>query len=233
MSAISPGNYTVRWMLDVRRAPSVQPLRLAQVASYAVQPRFGMLQGAAVQPTDAEIVRHPASDDALTGVIRLRVANTTDTETLGEAIKAAVRTIPGCENAVAHLSASAAAPAAAAPALFPLYAVVGLATRFIPSVRERVSTSLGNVVVQVTPGIDNTARPIPSTNVVGAALSGSSTRESADPARSGSLAGQAARDVTNAVAEASTLSPGAIVAIVAVSSALVVLGGVLIVRRFT
>lgn len=231
MSSIQPGQYTIRWIADSRVAPSLQPLRVAQIAAFALQPRYGTLQGNAPQPTDAEVIRHRVGDDAITGVVRVSLPNATTTDVLGDAILAALRS-NGVPDATAHTSIPVVPQLVPfAPILAPLAGLGALAARISPTVRESYSRRVGSVIVEITPGIDNTARPLAASNPVSGVLAAASTRESADPARAGNIGASAATDAARAAAAASQLSTGTIVAIVAGATVLTALAVAFVVHK--
>jgi len=209
-TSINPGSYTIRWMVDV---PKVIPtglttLRAAQIAAYAVQPRFGTLAGDAVQPRDAEFIVNRIADDNITGVIRLTTTAPTTREAIGDAIVAAFRA-QGQPQVARHLTASEATPVGVmfAPLAAVFAAPIAAAAALSTTQREAIRARLGTVVIGVEPRIRNDARPAAGATVAGAALAATSTRVSADPARDGAVGAGAAREAIAAAGDALAMPP--------------------------
>jgi len=233
-SPVAPGPYTIRWMVDTRNGQGLQPLRVAQLASYSLQPRIGTLSGNAVQPTDAEVIVNRLANDVLTGVVRLQVTSATTREAIGERILDALRT-GGVPDAAAHLGATEWGPGAAffSPAL----ALVGAPIAALASVsgesgRQAFRGRFGSVVIELTPRVDNEARPSSSSSAVGAVANLASRRVSADPAREGTIGGTALSDAADAARRATELSPVTIALLVTGGAVVVALVGLAVYREF-
>lgn len=214
-SEIRPGSYTLRWMIDVPRvrATGLRPLRAAQIAAYALQPRYGTLAGAAPQPTDAEFIVNAFADDNISGVVRLQTAAPQTREAIGEAIVEAFRA-NGVPQAAPHLTLSEQTSAAtvANPIFGALLAPLAIAGS-LGGARERIRQRFGTTVIDVRPGIANDARPAIGATVAGAASALTSRRVSEDPARDGSVGAQDVRDVVNRASELFALPTWLIVAL--------------------
>ena len=215
-TTLRPGNYTIKWMVDVPqvRTTGLTTLRAAQIAAYAAQPTFGTLVGNAVQPTDAEFILNRVADDHISGVIRLQTARDITREALGAAIVQAFRT-QGFPTVAPHLGASEVTPAAAF--FSPLVAVVAAPVAFASSAssnaRQSFRDRFGTVIVSVDPRVRNDARPAVSSTVAGAALAGASTRISSDPARDGNIGASAVAEAARSAAGAFELPTWLVVAL--------------------
>jgi hypothetical protein len=220
--AINPGSYTIQWMVDTRRASGLQPLRIAQLAAYSLQPRIGTLVGSAVQPSDAEFIINRLTNDNLSGVVRLQVNAATTKTAIGEAILNALRG-GGVPDAAPHLGATEWGPASAlaSPFLAAFALPVGaLAAATGESGRQAFRNRFGSVVVRVHPQVDNAVRPASSTSPVGALAGQLSNRVSTDPARNGNVGASSLTEAADAIRQASSLSPTTI-AVLATAGAVV------------
>ena len=226
-SPVAPGPYTIRWMVDTRNGQGLQPLRVAQLAAYSLQPRLGQLSGNAVQPTDAEVIVNRLTNDVVTGVVRLQVTSATTQEAIGERILEALRT-GGVPDAAPHLGAAEWGPVSAffSPAL----ALVGS----IPGERGRqfVRSRFGGVVIELNSRVDNEARPASSSTAAGAMTGAFSTRISADPARTGTLGATALREAADSIRDAASLSPLTIALLATGGAVVVALVGLAVYREF-
>ena len=214
-SEIRPGSYTLRWMIDVPnvRSTGLRPLRAAQIAAYALQPRYGTLAGSAVQPTDAEFIVNAFADDNISGVIRLQTTAPQTREAIGEAIVAAFRA-NGVPRAAPHLTMSEESSAATMvnPIVGSFLALPALLASAVGA-REAVRARFGTTVIDVRPGIANDRRPALGATVSGAASALTSRRVSEDPARDGSVGAQDVRDVVNRASELFAIPTWLIVAL--------------------
>ena len=224
-------------MVDTRNGQGLQPLRIAQVAAYSLQPRIGQLSGNAVQPTDAEVIVNRLTNDVLTGVVRLQVTSPTTREAIGERILQSLRE-SGVPDAAPHLNAAEVAPAGV-PALVlgPALAVVGAPLAALAAAtgergRQAVRARFGTVVTSLNPRVDNEARPASSSTAVGAVTGVLSTRISADPSREGTLGGTALSEAANTLREATSLSPLTIALLATGGAVIVALVGLAVYREF-
>lgn len=228
-SILSPGSYTIRWMIDTRRVQErgLTTLRAAQIAAYALQPRFGTLAGDSVQPRDAEFIVNVVSDDVITGVVRLQLTAPHAKEAMGEAILNAFRS-QGVPDAAPHLTVSEV-PTPLGIAAAPLVGMFALPLAAAAAVnagsRNAVRTRFGNVIIGVEPRVRNDARPSAGATVAGAALAASSRRISSDPTRDGNIGASAAAEAARAAADAIAMPTWLIVLL---SAGGVVAGGVLL-----
>lgn len=229
-SEIRPGSYTLRWMIDVPRVRStgLRPLRAAQIAAYALQPRYGTLAGSAVQPTDAEFIVNAFADDNISGVIRLQTTAPQTREAIGEAIVAAFRA-NGVPQAAPHLTMAEESSAAtiANPIVGSFLAVPALLAS-VAGAREAVRARFGTTVIDVRPGIANDRRPAVGATISGAASALTSRRVSEDPARDGSVGAQDVREAVNRASELFSVPSWLLIALTAagVGAAGVLLYGV-------
>ena len=227
-TTLRPGNYTIKWMLDI---PNVEgsgltTLRAAQIAAYAAQPRFGTLVGDPVQPRDAEFIINRIADDNITGVIRLQTQRDITKEDLGNAIVAAFRA-QGQLQVAAHLAASEYTPASAlfSPLVAVAAAPIALASSVVGNQRMALRDRFGTVIVSAEPRIQNDARPAAGSTVAGAAMAAASRRISDDPNRTGTIGASAAAEAARAAGDVFAIPTWLIVAL---SAAGVAVAGVVV-----
>ena len=202
-----PGSYTFKWMVDTTNVEGLRPLRIAQIAAYALQPRFGNLAGNAVQPTDAEFIKNRMTNDNLTGVIRLFLTSPQSKNAMEERILTELRA-NGVPDAAKHLGSTewGAAVVLGSPITALGYGIwSGVQSLRGEQARQNYRNRNGNVIIDVKTTIDNEARPASGSGAAGTFVSGLATRVSADPARNGNIAASAAAEIAERAAEG--LSP--------------------------
>lgn len=214
-----PGPYTIQWMLDVPRAPTTPPDRYIE-AIVASLSQSGNLSGN--NPVEVEIVRHRGVPDTITGILRIQFTVVQPENTVGNAILAAVQSV--APTAVPYRRISGATTVV--PAV--LSAIPAAILAAIPATRNAIYQRFTpEIVINVTPGIVESERPVVSPTFYGARASSISTRESRDPNRTGNVTTtdvqNAVRAAGMAVSEATTISTGTAIALSIVGAA--ILGG--------
>ncbi len=202
-----PGSYTFKWMVDTRNVDGLRPLRIAQVAAYSLQPRFGSLTGNAVQPTDVEFIKNRLTNDVITGVIRLTITSPQSKNAIEERILTELRT-NGVPDAAKHLGSTdwGANAALFAPAIaVGLAPIVGLYSLSGERGRQAARDRFGNVIIEAKPSIDNAVRPASASGPLGAITNQLSNRVSVDPARNGVIGASSVAEIADRASEA--LSP--------------------------
>lgn len=229
----SPGAYTFKWMVDTRNVSGLQPLRIAQVAAYAVQPRHGQLAGNAVQPTDAEFIKNRLTNDTITGVIRLQLTSPQSKSSIEQTILTALRA-NGVPDAAKHLGGSewgpGAAVAAPALALF-TWPVAGIAALSGESGRQSVRNRIGDVIIDVKPRVDNAERPSIASGPLGLIANQASTRISADPSREGTVGAASVAEAAQRASDALTPPPWLIAVLVSVGAIAVAAVGFVVYKQ--
>ena len=202
-----PGSYTFRYMVDTRNVDGLRPLRIAQVAAYSLQPRFGTLTGNAVQPTDAEFIKNRLTNDNITGVIRLTLTSPQSKNAIEERILTELRA-NGVPDAAKHLGSTEWGSSAvlASPVVALFYAgYAGAGAVAGEGRRQAIRNRWGNVIVDVKPTVDNNVRPATGSGPIGTLANSLATRVSADPARNGNVGASVASEIAERAAEG--LSP--------------------------
>ena len=202
-----PGSYTFKWMVDTRNVDGLRPLRIAQVAAYSLQPRFGSLTGNAVQPTDAEFIKNRLTNDVITGVIRLTITSPQSKNAMERRILEELRA-NGVPDAAKHLGTTewGASAVLASPAVAIFYgAFAGAGALAGESRRQSIRNRWGNVIIEAKPTVDNAERPSTGSSPLGTLGNSLSNRVSADPARNGNIGASAASEIAARAAEG--LSP--------------------------
>ena len=196
-------------MVDTRNVGGLQPLRIAQVVAYSLQPRFGTLAGNAVQPTDAEFIVNRLTNDTITGVVRLNVTSPQRKSEIEARILSELRA-NGVPDAAKHLGTTEWGPNAAlfAPALTLAFApIVGAYALSGESGRQAARERFGNVIIDVKPSIDNALRPASASGPIGALTNQLSNRVSADPSRNGNIGSSSLSEAGERIRETLTVPP--------------------------
>lgn len=215
-----PGSYTFKWMVDTRNVDGLRPLRIAQVAAYALQPRFGNLTGNAVQPTDAEFIKNRITNDNLTGVIRLTLTSPQSKNAMETRILEELRA-NGVPDAAKHLGSTewGATAVAVSPAVALLYAgYAGVAALGGENRRQAVRNRYGNVIIEAKTTVDNNERPSSGSSPLGTLSNSLSTRVSADPSRNGNIGASAVSEIAERASEALSPPTWLIVTLIAVGT---------------
>lgn len=219
---IQPGRWTVKFMMDIDRDSAVNITELARrINSSILIPNTAVIGNARV-----EVLQHRGVVPwVISGVVDIECAAVIPADLLGTQILAAASAVAPNANARAYrdLSIVAAAPAAAPlmiPFLAPAALLAGAVRAVSPNTANRIAerTFPTKVVTEVLPyrmGV----QPDASTSVVGTVASAATRRVSEDRMRDGVVGATAVGDAARQVNEATRLSTGATIAIVAVSVA--------------
>lgn len=237
---IPVGRWSLRFMADIDRDSAINLAAVANSVSNLAIPNLAVIGRARV-----EVIQHRGAIPwVLTGVIDVSVSEGRDAistgireDVIGADILARLRAAAPNANVRPYrdLSLVSAAPLAA-PVVVPLLAplAIGIAAmrHIAPNTAARVAERAfpTKIVTEVLPFRPNT-QPESSSSTVGALASAASRRVSEDPTREGVIGATAVGDAARQVREATTLSTGATIAIVAASVAVTGVAIYLIARK--
>jgi hypothetical protein len=230
---IEPGRYTIRFFIEVPRDSAVS---LATLTTQFMEGIANPSTISRVESMKVELLRHryPASW-VLSGAFVATVSAAIPEGLLGtQLLTIARRTYP---NAKAYRDISVFGVAAyAAPVMVPLLIPATIGYGILRAISPSTAANVGQSVwpeVVITSVRPPSANPQPEVagSALGTLAAAATDRDSTDPARTGVIGAQVAGDAARQTREAFTLSTGSIIAIVAVSSAVAIGAGYLIVRK--